>query len=194
MSFLEKVNSPYIRHTKKRIYQGDIYKDITLQFAEQKDGDLLVQTINLVYVCVLTQDCDLQQDFDNRARDEGKHNNYLPCILICPAYQAKKFRVGEHISEQRMRTFNEKEFTKLRNNDSERRYHWLPEDSQFYIPEIIIDFKHYYAIPRHILYSLFEKNYIATIIPLFRENLSHRFSNYLSRIGLPEIISETQLV
>jgi hypothetical protein len=31
-----------------------------------------------------------------------------------------------------------------------------------------------------------EKHYICTVSELFREKISQRFANYLSRIGLPE--------
>lgn len=55
------------------------------------------------------------------------------------------------------------------------------------LPELVIDFKHYYAIPRDTLFRMYPEHYLVTINQLFRESLSQRFSNYLSRIGLPEL-------
>ncbi len=190
MSFLEKVDCPYIQHHGDRIYQGDIYKDLRILLsAEQINDELLINKMDLMYAVVITQDCDLQQDFNRLKNENSTHNNSLLSILICPAYQAEIFKNGLHIPNQQMRTFHKNEFEKLKNNDSERRYHWLPEHGPFRVPEAIIDFKHYYTIPPDIFYSFIDKSYIATITSLFRENLSHRFCNYLGRIGLPEIVA-----
>lgn len=53
------------------------------------------------------------------------------------------------------------------------------------IPELVIDFKHYYTIPTEEMYEAYKENYLASVEPLYREDLSQRFANYLSRIGLP---------
>lgn len=188
MSLLKKINCLYIQHDKERVYQGDIYKDIVLrQFGEQENDELSSSKTNLEYCVVLTQDCDLQQDFNDRSSDPSKQNNYLPSILLCPAYPAQAFKSGEHIENQKMKDFNSSEFSKIKNNDAFKRYHWLPEAQNFCVPELILDFKHYYTVPREIFYTSSKEKYLATVDTLFRENLSCRFCTYLSRIGLPEI-------
>ncbi len=49
---------------------------------------------------------------------------------------------------------------------------------------LIIDFKHYYTIPRNILYQNLD-HYNVSITELHREQLSQRFAYYLSRVGTP---------
>jgi len=69
------------------------------------------------------------------------------------------------------------------------RYHYLGNAEEQQVPELILDFKHYFTIPRDIAYRPdFKKCYLATMDDLFREHLSQRFANYLSRIGLPELV------
>ena len=137
MSSLEEVSSHYIKHEEDRICQGDIFKEI-LQLVES--GEQLLE-----YGVIISQDCDLQQDFHSRNENKENNNNYLPSILVCPAYLSQRFKTGEHILGQKMRSFNEREYKKILKNDSERRYHWL------------IDFKHYYTIPRNICTHLKKK-------------------------------------
>lgn len=69
------------------------------------------------------------------------------------------------------------------------RYHYLKfkEDDK---PELIVDFKHFFTVNRDFLYKQLNKR-LYSLDDLFRENLSLRFCNYVSRIGLPvEIIEE----
>jgi hypothetical protein len=56
-----------------------------------------------------------------------------------------------------------------------------------FLPDLVIEFKQYYTIPTHILYRFYENHFVGSLKPLFRENISHRFAFYLSRIGLPNI-------
>ena len=58
-------------------------------------------------------------------------------------------------------------------------------EKTFQIPDLVLDFKHYYAISRDVLYENFGDYCIGSINELFREALSQRFAYYLSRIGLP---------
>ena len=70
-------------------------------------------------------------------------------------------------------------------NNQDPRYHFLRKDLDLQVPELVIDFKHYYTIPRDFLYEKIEHHYLGTMSELFREFLSQRFAFYLSRIGLP---------
>jgi hypothetical protein len=78
-------------------------------------------------------------------------------------------------------------------DNKNERYHYLLADIDLQVPELTIDFKHYFSIPRSYLYSSRKDHYIASINELFREALSQRFAYYISRIGLPTIEKEENL-
>jgi len=167
----------FITRDDQRIHQGDILKDIT--YTERvyvEEGKVKEDRRILPYVVVLTQDCDLEWDYNNHNSSLDNHDKYLQSILLCLGYIANSLREGVHLGEigLRMQRLN-------------YRYHFLEGNKELSIPDLVFDFKHYYAILRDILYENVEEHYMATLNTLFRENLSHRFTHYLSRIGLPEI-------
>lgn len=168
--FLSKIDSMYIKHTSKRIYE--------------------ISQATLPYIIVLTQDCDLEWDFNNRSQPASeKHDKYLQTILICPAYNAEVFRIGDHLKSigLKMHEWKKSEDYKRITQQNHARFHFLEKNQALQVPQLIVDFKHYYTIPRDPLYKMYAEHYLATINHLFRESLSQRFSSYLSRIGLPDI-------
>jgi hypothetical protein len=178
----------YLRVEKDRFCQGDILKDvsITLGLNDTEAEGQEMNNFDLPYCVVMNQDCDLQWDFE--LRKENKDNDkFLPTILVCPAYLDERYFVGSHIESWKMRVFDGESKKKLLKNDENNRCHFLKGDSSLQVPNLIIDFKHFYTIPRDLLYSVREKVYLATVNELFRERLSQRFANYLSRFGLPEL-------
>lgn len=183
----------YFAHDLKRLHQGDIFSDVTIvQSITEQDSDILVEERLLPYAVVISQECDLEQDANSRKAGGIDQDKYLPTILLLPAYPAEMLREGSHLGSynQQMQKFNSDRFKPLKQN-SNNRYHFLHSDGKFHVPELIIDFKHVYSVARDIAYSSsFSKGYLATIAQLFRENLSARFCHYLSRIGLPETITE----
>ncbi|MDR3292073.1 MAG: hypothetical protein LBT10_08010 [Methanobrevibacter sp.] len=157
----------------------------------------------------MTQDCDLEQDFNYREKSH-KSRHYIPSILICPAYLAIKLKKGNHLEnlsilfEEKQQTEYEKiNFQELGKNlwdpiknNNNVRYHLLKEfeiNDSLKVPELIVDFKHYFTIYRDELYSKVNTNYFASLDPLFREQLSQRFAYYLSRIGLPNKTNNEQI-
>lgn len=183
-------NSIYL---KKRdgvhIHQGDIFRDVcVVENIIENENAVTTEQKKLPYALVITQECDLQQDFNCRANSENKNQDkYLPSILLCPAYTAESHKRGDHLDGygQKMEIFNSDRFRQLKQNNL-YRYHYLEGDIDLNVPELVIDFKHYFTIPRQIAYSpKVMQNYLATISDLYREHLSSRFCFYLGRIGLP---------
>lgn len=187
-----------------RPWQGDIYRDInliqdityTLTFEGGREYD--VNEVKYNYVVVLTQECDLEQDYKNRIGNKEDHDKYIPMILISPAYLAESLRYGEHLQgqgyEQTMQRINSKEWEKLKKNDN-KRYHYLKAGLNMNVPELAIDFKHFFTIYRDYFYNnIMNEAYLSSLTILHREKLSQRFCNYLSRIGIPDNIRETQLL
>lgn len=173
-----KITSHYRVLKVSRLYQGDILKDISFDM-----GGVMY---NFPYIVILSQDCDLSEDFKNRAEPENENNDkFLQTILVCPAYLSESFFKGEHITNWKMHPFQPKEKDYLKNNDKFKRYHYLCPNDNFRIPDLVIDFKHFLTIPRELLYDC-KSNYVASLEELFREYLSQRFANYIARIGLPD--------
>lgn len=175
-----------------RISQGDIYKDVEfIEYAIEKAGVIEISKITFPFVVVLTQDCDLNQDYKVRwARKEtSNHDKKLISVIVAPLYNAEYVYKGEHLSELKM-TMAEirKERTPgktLRQNQTPR-YHYLEFPANVPIVSSVIDFKHYFTVNVEYLKKHKKANFICQIGPLYREDVSQRFSSYLSRIGLPE--------
>lgn len=178
------VKSPYKHFRKQRVCQGDIFQDLLITIGS--GSDTLHIEANLKYAVVLSQDCDLQQDYDQRNKKTVLADKHVDTILICPAYSLEDFAQGKHVEGRQMETFNGKQLPKLRGNDTMKRYHYLSEDIDSGVPELVLDFKHFLSAPRSILYAQRKSKYVTTINEIYREALSLRFANYLSRIGLPD--------
>lgn len=203
-----KIDTAYVEHDLKRIFQGDILRDFKYSawnLARDVDGELI--EITIPYLIIMTQDCDLESDRRNHddlfkllgedcnSLDEDEesekenHDKFLHSILVCPAYPAKQLKKGDHLKGlglkmQKIDSNTQWNFIK---NNQNPRYHFLRKDVDLQIPDLVIDFKHYYTVPRDILYDTIKDHYLGTISELFREFLSQRFAFYLSRIGLPII-------
>lgn len=189
MSVQSQIKAYYRKHSLDRIIQGDILRDITMLEWEMIEGERdLIEKI-LPYVIVLTQDCDLEQDFFNRNEQREKQDKFLQSILVCPAYLSKQFRDGIHLKSLnlQMEKINSGRYKAIQNQNI-GRYHYLEGSVPDQVPELVIDFKHYYTLPANLLNSVYKQHYVASLNELFRESLSQRFSFYLSRIGLPKIV------
>jgi len=76
------------------------------------------------------------------------------------------------------------EIGKIKNND-DPRYHYLHFDPESDLPDMIIDFKHFFTVSTDYLYQNKVKR-VRAIDELYREKISQRFAYYISRIGLPD--------
>jgi len=182
-----KIESIFIKHDEKRICQGDIFRDFEyIEFvSNNKKTGIGIKKI-FPYLLVLSQDCDLESDHKNHMECEDNQDKYLISILVCPGYSADALREGNHLKEYslKMNTINSERWNNIKNNQNSR-YHFLRGVQELQIPNLVVDFKHYYTISRDMLYENFKDYYLGSINELFREAISQRFANYLSRIGLP---------
>ena len=121
--------------------------------------------------------------------DSLQTDTYIESILVCPAHEEALFIAGQHMVDiglEQMQNWSVKASpwkTLVQNKDP--RYHYLAGDQQVGIGVMIIDFKHFFTIPRARLCREYADSFVGAINPLFRELLSQRFANFLSRIGLP---------
>jgi len=174
-----------------RVCQGDIFSNIEfIEYAIEKSGIIEVAKINFPLVVVLTQDCDLEQDYKFRWSRKPKSNQdkWLLSVLVAPLYNCEHFYAGEHLSELSM-VMGEVNKSKtpgknLRNNETPR-FHYLEFPNEIPIPPSIIDFKHYFSANVKYLKKIKKSNFVCRVSELYREDISQRFSSYLARIGLP---------
>lgn len=190
MCLLSQINSYYRKHNADRIVQGDILKEVKFTDWDwnAKKNNIEIYEKNLPYIIILTQDCDLEQDFRYRTTIMKNNDKLLQSILVCPAYGWQDFIQGDHLKDfkLKMERINSNQRNLIKNQQVPR-YHYLEIDSENQTPALVIDFKHYYTLPVEFLRYIYKKHYVSSMNELFRESLSQRFSYYLSRIGLPEI-------
>jgi hypothetical protein len=149
------------------------------------------------WVIVLSQDCDLDQDFKQRfqkASYPDKDFPLIPNILFCEVSEASKIRwsAGGGITS--------KIWTSIKQNNN-IRYEFLekiPTDKDYMgngIPELVIDFKSFFTLPTEEVYTFLEKKKVKRHSGLnspYLEHLTSRFFFYQSRVGLePGHISES---
>jgi hypothetical protein len=148
--------------------------------SELKDAQVIIHP----FAIVLTQDCDLTQDWRQRQSlpvDEGK---LLPSVLFAQVHQALHLRARIEGSEM---------WKRVKQNKDER-YHFLeavPDQEDALgegLPELGIDFKRYFTIPTDEVYKRIEKDTRrrCRLRSPYLEHLSTRFCYYQFRVALPE--------
>lgn len=191
-----KIDKYYDQHNCQRICQGDILKDF--KFNTIKSDDSEVVEYYFPFIIILSQDCDLQYGLlvsSDLSHGPITSTQYLHNIIFVPAFPVDAVKSGEHL----LSLFNiiqdkldSKQFKLIKKNRNER-YHYLINDLDLQIPELLIDFKAYYTLSQEYFSAKHKPSYVATINELFRERLSQRFSNYINRIGVPEIQPKSDL-
>ncbi|HEY8505607.1 MAG TPA: hypothetical protein VIL46_13565, partial [Gemmataceae bacterium] len=139
------------------------------------------------FAVVLTQDCDLEQDFRVRFPEAKPSDKLIPGVLFCEVATAEElFGI--------IRQTNKKLWDRIKISKDER-YHFLqkvdPSSDLLNegLPELAIDFKRYFTIPTDEVYRRIEvgeaKRRCVLVSP-YLEHLSSRFAYFLSRVALPE--------
>jgi len=174
----------------KRLRQGDIVRNIEcIEYAIEKQGIITVSKIEYPLIIVLTQDCDLEQDYKFRNEAKGSDDKILFYVLVAPLYNADHVYNGEHLSllNLEMEKINK---TKTRGQNirinQNPRYHYMEFSKDLGLLPSIIDFKHFFSVNAEYLKLHKRSNFICSVKPLYREDISFRFASYLARIGLPE--------
>jgi len=177
-----------------RVRQGDIYSNVPYyESYKELNGEFELTIYEFPYVLVLTQDCDLEQNKNDRSKVKEpntlglkQNDKHLISVIVVPLYNSEHLFSGEHLSQ--LEILSQKHGSdqkKTIKQNQTPRYHYIEFDKDVVVPDSVIDFKHYYSVSLEWLESNF-KNRICGINPIYRELISQRFSNYLSRIGLPE--------
>jgi hypothetical protein len=176
---------------KARISHCDILRNVEyIESVTEKDGAIEVTKISFPLVIVLTQDCDLAQDYTFRwsKPKKGNQDKYLLSVLVAPLYNAEHVYNGEQLSnlQMKMAEINRKKTpgSNLRNNETPR-YHYIDFGPVHPIVPSVIDFKHYFSVNVVQLKRHKRDNFVCRLSPLYREDVGQRFSSFLARIALP---------
>lgn len=179
-----------------RIKQGDIFCKVPYfeSYIVNNSGDFEINIKEFPLSLVITQDCDLEQNLKNRNSIQTKPDNdnilsydkFLVSVIVLPLYNAQHLFEGTHLSELKIKTENfNSDRRKIIKQNNNSRYHYIELPKDNLLPALIIDFKHMFSINLNWLESN-KANRVCSIDELYREYISQRFSNFLSRIGLPD--------
>ena len=182
--------------------QGEVLTDvvehqISLETLKAPENGIRVDKRRHPYAIVLTQDCDLDWDYNAQCRIEGgncptaKERGKLeakrvPAILLCEVHAATEIHGREDM--------NTRIFKQIVINKNER-YHFfqsIHEGDDLLgegLPELTIDFKRYFTIPTDELYwqiSHSDARRRTCLRNPYLEHLSQRFTSFLSRVALPQ--------
>jgi len=147
----------------------------------------VLEAIRHPYAIVISQDCDLEQDF--RARkpvtpvDKNAPDKTIPNVLLLEAVSAIELLGKVSGSDIRKR---------VRNNKDER-YHVLQkvesaDDAEGTgLPSLGVDFKRFFTVPTDELYMQLRSNAKrhACLASPYLEHLARRFADFQSRVALP---------
>jgi hypothetical protein len=167
------------------------HRTVSAQGGEGGQVDYLV--VHHALAVVMSQDCDLEQDFAVRfpegadppdVEDAERHPNALSHVLLCDAYGVEEIRAL-------VPNFGSKDWRRVSKNQNER-YHSLeaapiggpggPE-----LEAIVLDFRKHSTVPTSLLYEQLSPSATraAVVPPYFLHDLVHRFYGYLSRVAIP---------
>jgi hypothetical protein len=176
---------------ESHVQQGEVFRDIYMIGDVTEEHRILkVGRISFPYVMILTQECDLEEHFRlcSTNSKEANLDKLLLSVLVAPLYNADHLRNGKHLSELdiNVERINSERWGPVVKNMMPR-FHYLEFPETAELVPLVIDFKHYFSVNLEYLKRVREERYITTVAELFRERISQRFANYLSRIGLPDV-------
>jgi hypothetical protein len=188
-----------VRKTKKiqnRICQGDIFSDIeVIENIEIKGSKIVVKKLYFPFIICLNQECDLERDYEKKYISGVLSDTNLLHLAIAPAFIFDQFlngsQWGDIFSASKTARRTDTKIDLIMNNEIPR-YHYL-KFSEEGMPELIIDFKHFFTINRDLLYDNLS-NRLCSLDDLYKEKISQRFSYFLSRIALPDFVKEEILL
>lgn len=177
---------------QSRLALGDVIRDVEyIENVQDKKGNIEISKIIFPLVVVMTQDCDLAQDYKFRwsRQQTSSHDKYLLSVLVAPIYNVEHVYSGDHLSELNMKmnpiNRNKTPGDNLRKNETPR-FHYLHFGEDVPIVPSVIDFKHYFSVNAAYLKKLKCEKYVCNISSLHREDIAQRFSSYMARIALPD--------
>lgn len=184
---------PKLKKNKIALRQGEIltgiiqYKPVTNQLLKQAQ-ELSFETIIHPYSIVITQDCDLDWDYQARKSPEPQLEKLLNSVILCEVATAQEVR---DIRDKQV--MNSKEWDRVVSHRHERYYFFeeIPsecEGEKEGLPELTADFKKVFGIDAATLYRQIEIGIVkrrTTLISPYLEHFSRRYHSFHDRVALP---------
>ena len=176
---------------EERLFQGEVVERI-LEWIPKYDSARPDQVVGAEprlqkLAVILTQDCDLAQDWDKRQADPRVDTD-LRSVLVCPAWAADELRRSQNLTTRRWEV--------VRQNKDER-YAYVAEIPREVDaageghPALLLDLTNYFTIRTVELYRQLRgtgpgaPRRRCRLETPWREHLQYRFAAYHARIGLP---------
>lgn len=194
------VRAPIYRASDSQspLRQGEILTNITQYKPTQLDKKSSAenypefQPIIHPYAIIVTQDCDLDWDYQARFNENQPRNitkiKLLNSIILCEIDTAKNIR---DIRDKN--TMNSKAWELVKSHRHERFYFFekIPADCELEqkgLPELTADFKKVFGIDAEFLYQQIKSGNTqrrSVLISPYLEHFSKRYYNFHGRVALP---------
>lgn len=168
--------------------QCEILSGVTLYHVKADSltaEELVFEALTLPLVMVVSQDCDLDWDWKNRFGEPRNANKALPSVLLLRVDEAQpRYDEGGAVRSgwkqiQQNKNDRYQFFQQVRPDDDVQRQG---------LPELLVDFKSYYAVPTDVLYASLRaqqtRRRCALTAP-YLQHLAQRFGAFQGRVALP---------
>jgi hypothetical protein len=185
----------YVRPSSGPLKAGTVFRSFrSPEVTALPGGPAAVRTSDYPWCVVLTQDCDLQQDYLARRNlpvkpggEPVRADKKLRNILVCPAFNLEEVEAGTYLEGASQ--WPSKLKSLLERNGAER-FHVLPPWQPAIPVELALDFKLAVGCTPEYLYrfrrlSGAERNAVALLRIPFRDRLIQRYLNFAGRIAEP---------
>ncbi len=175
------------------LQQGEILRDVRQYNPVTIDDKLKIETIEYPLAIVMSQDCDLEQDYtQRRSPNPEKQHRILANVLLCRIRLLKDFfpefcRINS-LSSKPDKALSSTAWNYLTSNRDDR-YHILYENPKHSLNHMAIIFNEYFTVPTNTLYREISENKTERVCFLtspYKEHLSTRFHYFHFRVALPE--------
>jgi hypothetical protein len=173
-----------------RLRQGEILKGFLEApsrevFAKKpEDGaQFSAEIVEHPWLMVMTPDCDLEWDFEERNNPGEKVNpgKLLDHIICCPMHDAEHVKVRGGLTSKLWKV--------VRTNEN-RRYYYIEDSAcELLAGAVTVDFKRIVGVPASLLHDTENSRNlvrVAVVSRIYREDIMQRFASFLSRVALPD--------
>ena len=179
----------YREPTGYALQQGDVLANVRAYSMEAlgDDGIPLGVLREFTHSVIVTQECDLEQDYAARFPEWGRPvspDKLLFGVILCGAYDEDELKSGQH--RQQAKKFGKREWKPVKQNQ-DPRYQYLG-----YVPVanhiLVVDFKDFFMVPCEFLYNELASGKVVRVSEMdipYKQHLLQRFAWYLMRVGLP---------
>ncbi|MBE9009130.1 hypothetical protein IQ250_02800 [Pseudanabaenaceae cyanobacterium LEGE 13415] len=184
----QAIYQPSIKDTSLR--QGEIltnvvqYNPVASELSLESE-ELTFEPVIHPYAIVVTQDCDLDWDYNARQNDAAQPSKLLNSVVLCEIATAQEVRNSAGM--------NSGEWNLVKTQRHERFYFFerIPgecELEQEGLPELTADFKRIFGIDSATLYRQIELGIAkrrAVLASPYLEHFSRRYHSFHGRVALP---------